>query len=323
MESENFVFSYGENAEGRMVHVDTVPRGKHCGCVCPYCKEPLLARHGEVNVHGFAHNSETRQANLKICYKVTMYKLAEQILREYKQIYAPSYYNVLGSFLIDFEDVQVDRSFGREDHQPEVVATTINKERYLLHLFFDDGSITDSSSYKDIAYLEIDLSHQKLETLENFLLKSEEDKKWRNNPFYFNGLKDSYETIGMRVKAVLISDCNLCRFRDVCPEENSLYPSVIENNSEKYRLCDQDVLESMASRVPDIEISLKNNDNIAAHNDDESSNFCIRSCFNCMHNLVWMNRYGRANCGRYQSLNISNSIDPEYAKECFAFKPKK
>lgn len=36
------VFSWAENAEGKMVHVDTVPNGKRCGCICPNCHEKLV-----------------------------------------------------------------------------------------------------------------------------------------------------------------------------------------------------------------------------------------------------------------------------------------
>lgn len=31
--TQGFVFSWAENAEGKMVHVDDVPRGLNCGCV--------------------------------------------------------------------------------------------------------------------------------------------------------------------------------------------------------------------------------------------------------------------------------------------------
>lgn len=52
----NFVFSWAEDAQGKMVHVDDVPRGLACGCVCPCCHEKLLARHGDVKDNdGMAH----------------------------------------------------------------------------------------------------------------------------------------------------------------------------------------------------------------------------------------------------------------------------
>ena len=76
--SNDFIFSWAENAEGRMVHVDSVPRGLRCGCTCLNCHEPLLARHGEKNEHGFAHHSDTRGANLNICHMVILYKLASK-----------------------------------------------------------------------------------------------------------------------------------------------------------------------------------------------------------------------------------------------------
>ena len=54
------IFSWAENAEGKMVHVDTVPNGKRCGWICPNCHEQLVARQGEVNAHGFAHLSHDK-----------------------------------------------------------------------------------------------------------------------------------------------------------------------------------------------------------------------------------------------------------------------
>ena len=81
----NFVFSWAEDAQGKMVHVDDVPRGLACGCVCPCCREKLLARHGDIKEHGFAHHSDNRGANLDICYRVVLYKLAEQIIQTRKR----------------------------------------------------------------------------------------------------------------------------------------------------------------------------------------------------------------------------------------------
>lgn len=96
MKNMGFVFSHAMNvALGRIVHVDDVPNGAACGCVCPNCREPLIARHGTEYEHGFAHQSESRKANLEICYMVTLYKLAEQIIQTEKRIHAPSYYGIL------------------------------------------------------------------------------------------------------------------------------------------------------------------------------------------------------------------------------------
>lgn len=100
------VFSWAENVEGKMVHIDTVPNGKHCGCICPNCHEKLVARHGDINAHGFAHLSHDREANLDICYKVTLLKLAEQIIETQKRIHVPSYYGIYKETDIEFVDVK-------------------------------------------------------------------------------------------------------------------------------------------------------------------------------------------------------------------------
>ncbi len=38
-----------------LVHISQVQQGLACGCVCPQCKKPLVARSGSVLVHHFAH----------------------------------------------------------------------------------------------------------------------------------------------------------------------------------------------------------------------------------------------------------------------------
>lgn len=46
-------------ATGAMKDIDEVPRGLACGCVCPACGQPLIARHGDVLKWHFAHKGET------------------------------------------------------------------------------------------------------------------------------------------------------------------------------------------------------------------------------------------------------------------------
>lgn len=52
----SIVFALG--ADGGLRYVDDVPNGKRCGCVCPACKQPLIARNeGRKLAHHFAHVS--------------------------------------------------------------------------------------------------------------------------------------------------------------------------------------------------------------------------------------------------------------------------
>lgn len=46
------------SGDGKLVHVDSVANGSACGCVCPSCKQPLIARNGGTKlVHHFAHRA--------------------------------------------------------------------------------------------------------------------------------------------------------------------------------------------------------------------------------------------------------------------------
>ena len=237
--NNDFVFSWAENAVGKMVHVDDVPRGLNCGCTCPNCHEALLARHGEVNEHGFAHHSETRGANLKICYMVIMYKLAEQIVQTKKRIHAPSYYGIFKEKDIEFENVIIDSQYEREDKQPDVIATTKEGKQYLIEFVFKyKVQHKQALDYKNLTCIEIDLSNQSLESLEKFLLSSSEDRKWLNSEDYFNRIEETYHKAGKPVKIVNEAECELCDLKyDCCAVTQSYSPLVIENSGIRYRLC--------------------------------------------------------------------------------------
>ena len=57
---ETYMLTYAITNDGRFVNVDDVKTGQDCGCICPGCKEPLVAKNkGMVRVHHFAHQSGT------------------------------------------------------------------------------------------------------------------------------------------------------------------------------------------------------------------------------------------------------------------------
>ncbi|WP_303903585.1 competence protein CoiA family protein [Thiohalomonas denitrificans] len=50
---------FGLDAEsGQLVDVGSVKRGNACGCICPSCQTPLVARHGDEKEWHFAHRSQ-------------------------------------------------------------------------------------------------------------------------------------------------------------------------------------------------------------------------------------------------------------------------
>ena len=58
MKAAKTYLTYALNPEGNLVHIDSVPNGNDCGCICPACKKPLQAKNaGRIKKHHFAHQS--------------------------------------------------------------------------------------------------------------------------------------------------------------------------------------------------------------------------------------------------------------------------
>lgn len=335
----NFIFSWAENSNGRMVHVDSVPRGLQCGCTCPSCHEQLLARHGDKNEHGFAHHSDTRGANLKICYMVILYKLAEQIIQTKKRVHAPSYYGIFPETDIEFVDVKIDSHYKRIDKQPDVIATTADGKQYLIEFTFDyKVQHKLAIDYKNLNCLEIDLSKQTLESVENFLLTENKDRKWLNNQDYFDRIEPRYKEADKIIAVKDETDCALCELQHSCSGvRKDKFLLTIENSGHQYHLCKLEqyeaILEEYRQQLKIEEQRLEERrkstaeQQVANHNAQSEDSLLSteeRTCFMCQRNLDWMiprnSKYAR--CGSYTSMNVSKRTPPETAKDCKGFKQK-
>jgi len=73
--------------DGRLVHVGDVERGLQCGCICPGCEAPLIARQGDKNIHHFAHASG---ASCEGAYETSLHRAAKQVLEEEMHIVLPA-----------------------------------------------------------------------------------------------------------------------------------------------------------------------------------------------------------------------------------------
>jgi hypothetical protein len=74
--------------DGRMVAVDEVPSGLACGCRCPACTAPLVAKKGEQRAHHFSHlpgNPPCRHG-----YETALHLMAKQVLAECSHLALPA-----------------------------------------------------------------------------------------------------------------------------------------------------------------------------------------------------------------------------------------
>lgn len=352
---DDTIFSYAEDSNtGKLVHVDDVDNGLNCNCNCPNCHEPLLARHGNIREHGFAHHSKTRGANLQICYRVTMYKLAEQILQEEKYILAPSYYDIFKEQRITFEEVAIDSRFDRNDKQPDVIATTQDGKQYLIEFTFKEKvQHKKAIDYANTDCIVIDLSNQTLDTLKSFLLEKVNDKTWINNSSWFGEIESLYKSEGKPIQLKQESECQACKLTNSCccvrqKGKNGIL--IIENNGLKFRLCKTEdfnsrienlnrnnhsyvdeifssprPITSMGTTYKDANGSPSSLQEVtsSANNEDNEEGTKERNCNNCSINLLWDRKRGRATCGLSNSWGTPKYPDPSYALCCKFYREKK
>lgn len=255
-----------------LYNIDSVPRGLACNCYCPYCHEKLMARHGNIKEHGFAHHSETRGANLEICYMVTLYKLAEQTIQTHKRIRVPSYYDIFKEKDMEFPDVKIDNCFEREDKQPDVIATTSDGQQYLIEFIFDyKVQRKHSIDYKNMNCLEINLKGQRLETVESFLLKDCSSRRWINNQYYFDHIIECYNKSQKKIELKEKSECDCCKLRQIykcqcVKQKEEQIPIIIENSGHKYKICKtefyQKELEDYRRRMDEMETEKKRDEEL-------------------------------------------------------------
>ena len=325
------VFSWAEDKSGKMVYVDDVPRGVACNCVCPYCRENLIARHGTERTHGFAHASKERGANLKICLKVIVFKLAEQIIKTEKRIYMPSYYGIFKPKSVEFETVEINGDFEREDRQPDIIATTKDNQKYLIEFCFKDYvRYKQEIDFENLNCLEIDLAGQKIDnrdSLKNFLLNCDGNRRWLNNDTYFNSIKREYENVGKSIWIVSNEECAKCLLKHECcavknKDSHWSFLTIFQNEKEFHLCRAEEYTEKMQAYYKQQEENLRRYHDIF-HNcrrineknailslrksevkqvllpDHMQSSINInpveRTCFDCEKNLQWANKDGWAN----------------------------
>ncbi|MBQ6191868.1 MAG: hypothetical protein IJK51_06180 [Bacteroidaceae bacterium] len=329
-------FIHAENAEGRIVSIDEVPRGLNCRCVCPCCQERVEACKGEIREHYFRHHSVNRGVNTKICYNVTMYKLAEQIIQTYKRIRVPSYYGIFPERDIEFVDVKIDSQYKREDKQPDVIATTNDGKQYLIEFKFQDKvQHKRAIDYENLNCLEVDLSEQSLETIESFLLSTSNERgkwmKWINSENYFCKIEETYRKAGKEVKIVCESECNNCEiFNSCCAVKRNNSIILIENNGKRFRLCKPIELETYkhqsqgAKHIQEEQERIQRNilNPISQKTKEINTSLNTRSCYNCKYNIYWKNKDGLAYCDPCMNFGHPNPIQPSYAMQCDNFSYK-
>lgn len=354
---KDVIFSWAEDADGKLVHIDSVSNGILCNCICPNCKERLIARHGDIREHGFAHQSHKRKANLKMCYEVTLFKLAEQILINSKLIYTPSYYRIFNEKKYVFERVSLNYDYRRRDNQPNLMCETKSGVKLLIELKCSNNIMYENEiDLNNILRIRINLQGQTLDSLERFLLESYDNREWINNPIYFENILETYKDKGKAIRIVAEDDCRKCSSIYNChsaKDKSTGNQIMILNNGLYYRICKLEVHDNPCSLLKNTKTQINKNENFNIEEFEKlfnsyqfkmkqvhetTVNYVLqkeesllkeksvltsetRSCFNCRSNLEYKTRIdGLAHCGKYDVLGIAEKTNPNIATECQGYR---
>jgi len=182
------------------VHIDSVPNGINCNCVCPSCGAPLVAKNEgqggryRKNVHHFAHDrgyEECGNAGLK-----TIHRMAQKILEETKSVMLPKYQGQYVQYPAELQSFEQVESYevGKDEKarlMPDCVGRPFRNGDSLRIEIYCNHPMTRSRKEEIVGRkqycIQIDFSDLLFadfseEMIRERLLTSSEDRKWICHP---------------------------------------------------------------------------------------------------------------------------------------------
>ena len=108
---------------GRMAHIDDVPNGARCGCVCPQCKQTLIAKNGgQERAHHFAHEGG---ADCEGGTETSLHLAAKQIISDQKRLVLPFAFGAIGgeeTKFVEFDNVHLEYALQHPSTHQRIIA---------------------------------------------------------------------------------------------------------------------------------------------------------------------------------------------------------
>lgn len=186
--------------EGKLIYIDEAENGIDCGCVCPSCGKPLIARQGQKNVHHFAHRGTNECEYVR---QTNIHCMAEEIFLEEKEIFLPpiiinegnTYSPVFRGGKALINSVELEKRIS--DFIPDIVlninGATLLVEIYVTHAVDVEkrDKVIKAGNY---FMVEIDLSEFAHEDMAKEQLREHIHEAsrthWIHNPIAFNAINE-------------------------------------------------------------------------------------------------------------------------------------
>lgn len=208
----NIKIEYGL-LNNKLVHIDNVPKGLACNCICPSCKKPLIARKGSNTRHHFAHYKNHQCVT---AYETELHMLTKELLKETKTFKIPSVYIGLNNIMIS-EEVLIPLDNVKLEYKinniiPDIVVYAGNSilliEIFVTHKI--DAEKLKKIRKLNLSTIQIDLSHIDRhitkDELKNILINTSEYKSWIYNKYQE---KKEIEKIADCLQIPIVANCSI------------------------------------------------------------------------------------------------------------------
>lgn len=142
-----------DDATREFVEVGSVARGRECGCICPSCKTPLIARQGQIVEWHFAHDIHQANAQtIRRCtysFEVSIRLMIQQFFAQGLELQTPPIIHRSDEYL---------RYFGRRSITVKNKSTVHCEVVQIGEKF--DGVVVDVLTYIDAIPLAVYITHR-------------------------------------------------------------------------------------------------------------------------------------------------------------------
>ncbi|UIP29278.1 hypothetical protein [Photobacterium sp. TLY01] len=128
---QSMLMTRAVSASGAIVSIDMVGRGLACGCTCIVCGSRLIARHGAIRKHSFAHEVDG-QCNWS--GETELHILAKEVLAADKGISFThcTIDGVAHSLRVSFTTIEQEPQLGNV--KPDILGTTADGDEFIIEI---------------------------------------------------------------------------------------------------------------------------------------------------------------------------------------------
>lgn len=200
---------------GALRHISEVSNGLSCNCICPHCKQALVAKNNSQNKKE-AHFAHYTTVECDGAIETALHLLAKDVLQKTKSLFLPDYhydYNPDNEWSkynegreIYFDEIFLETSIEIEGKQiiPDAIGVFKNKQILIefANTHFVDEYKTEKIKNTNLPCVEVDLKGQILDeqSISDFLNNQTSMIYWIVNPRFDSKYKQEKERINQERK---------------------------------------------------------------------------------------------------------------------------